>query len=122
MGFLDFLNRKSAEPVPPTPPVAPESALNGNMVKVTDLDGTTITTSIYQSIDATDRVLVSEGGRTYHTHLSCFKRWTGDAQRNFTGWKIVKKSEVMEQGLTYCRFCAEDDNVTLDDLLSELDD
>ena len=119
MGFLDFLNKKLSEPVPPTEPV-PE--INTNTVKVTDLDGSVITTSIYQTIDASDRVLVSDGGRTYHTHLSCFKNWTGDAQRKFTGWRIVKKSDALEQGLTYCKFCAEDDNVTLDDLLNEVDE
>lgn len=105
-------------------PMITEPVPNFNIttVKVTDLDGSVIATSISQIIDSKDRVLISEGGKTYHTHLSCFKNWTIEAQRKFTGWKVVKKSDVIDQGMTYCRFCEENDNVTLDDLLSELEE
>lgn len=106
--------------VPAVDKLVPES--NDTTVNVTDLDGSVITSSIYQVIDSEYGVLISEGGKAYHTHLSCFKNWTGDAQRRFIGWKIIKKSDAINRGLTYCRFCKEDDNVTLDDLLDELDE
>lgn len=112
MGLFDkLLKRPEVTPEPPK-----------NKVKVTDLDGSEFEVYVFQTIDSTDRVLVVDGSRTYHTRLSCFKNWTGDAQRSFTGWKIVKKSEALEQGLTYCKFCAEGDKVTLEDFMAEAED
>jgi hypothetical protein len=124
MGLFDKIFKSASEPTPapiqipePVPQEEPR-----NTVKVIDIDGSELVVSVYQTIDSSDRVLIAEGGRTYHTHLSCFKRWTGKAQSNFTEWKIINKSEAIKQGMTYCKFCAEDDNVTLDDLLEELDE
>lgn len=112
---MGLFSKKKKEPE--VKPVVQEPPKN--TVKVTDIDGSEFEVALYQMIDSSDRVLVADGGRTYHTHLSCFKRWTGDAQRNFTGWKIVKKSDVVSQGMKYCKFCADDDNVTLDDFLND---
>lgn len=112
---MGLFSKKKKEPE--VKPVVKEPPKN--TVKVTDIDGSEFEVALYQMIDSSDRVLVADGGRTYHTHLSCFKRWTGDAQRNFTGWKIVKKSDVVSQGMKYCKFCADDDNVTLDDFLND---
>ena len=82
-------------------------------VMVTDLDGSVNEVSTHLTIDHSDRVLVVDGGKSYHTHLSCFKNWNTD---NFTGWKIIKKSEALAGGMKYCSFCKELDFYEDDDL------
>lgn len=91
-------------------------------VKVTDVDGSVFEVPVGRVIGSPDRVLVCDSGRTYHTHLNCFTKWGGDAQKKFTGWTIIKKSEAIAQDMKYCKICAIADKVTLDDLLAELDE
>lgn len=95
-----------------TPVQEPEKSY-GDTVKVIDLDGTVRELSIHLALDNSDRVLMVEGGKSYHTHLSCFKNWNTD---NFNGWKIIKKSEALALNMKYCNFCRELDSYEYDDL------
>lgn len=85
-------------------------------VKVTDIDGSVRELSIYLTLDQSNRVLVAEGGKTYHTHLNCFKNWKPEMTESFEGWKIMKKSEALANNMRYCSFCKELDNYEDDDL------
>ena len=84
-------------------------------VKVTDVDGSVRDLSIHLCLDQGDRVLIAKGGKTYHTHLSCYKNWRPEMIENFTGWKIIKKSEAIANGMSYCTFCKETDRQVADD-------
>lgn len=83
-------------------------------VKVTDMDGSERDLSIHLCLDQSNRVLIAEGGKAYHTHLSCYKNWRPEMVENFTGWKIIKKSEALSKGMSYCNFC-KDLDMQLDD-------
>lgn len=89
-----------------------------NTVKVTDLDGSVRELGAYLVLDQNDVVLVAEGGKTYHKYLGCFKNWKPEMIDNFNGWKIIKKSEALANGMKYCSFCEEKDrykDIELDD-------
>lgn len=73
-------------------------------VKVTDLDGSIRELSVEFHLED-DKVLVAEGGKTYHTYLGCFKNWQPEIIDGFTGWKILKKSEAISQNMKLCSFC-----------------
>ena len=90
-------------------------------VKVTDMDGSERDLSIHLCLDKGDRVLIAKGGKTYHTHLSCYKNWRPEMIENFTGWKIIKKSEAIANGMSYCNFC-KDLDMQLDDDLDEYEE
>ena len=90
-------------------------------VKVTDVDGSERDLSIHLSLDQGDRVLMAKGGRAYHTHLSCYKNWRPEMIENFTGWKIIKKSEAIANGMSYCNFC-KDLDMQLDDDFDEYEE
>ena len=88
-------------------------------VKVMDLDGSVRELSINLCLDEKNRVLVTEGGKTYHTYLNCHKNWKPEMIENFKGWKIVKKSEATAKGMRYCSFCEGKDRIPdtdMDDL------
>ena len=88
-------------------------------VKITDINGSVQEVSTGLCISDPDRVLVVDGGKTYHTHISCFKNWTPEMRENFTGWKIISKKEAISKGMKYCKFCEENDDITLDDTENE---
>ncbi len=52
-----------------------------------------------------DVVLISDGGRTYHTHADCFEEWEDEYFDKFTGWKEVSLKEVRKKGYRECRYC-----------------
>lgn len=91
-------------------------------VKMTDIDGTVHNVSTNLKIDDPDRVLIVIGGKTYHTCISCYKKWRPEMQSDFTGWTVMKKEDAIKNGMTYCKFCEENDDITLDDIEDILDD
>ena len=111
----------AVEPEPVKEPEPEKITPVRETVKVTDTDGSVMEVSIHLTLDQANRVLVAEGGKTYHTHLSCFKKWRPEMTENFTGWKIIKKSEATANNMKYCSFCKELDNV-LDVDMDDLDE
>lgn len=92
-----------------TPVVAHGQERKRETVKVIDIDGKELDLSIYLCIGEDDKVLVAEGGKTYHTHLACYKHWKPEMIESFKGWKVIKKSEAISKGMKYCSFCKESD-------------
>lgn len=103
--------KKKAEEKPIT-----KQPIADDKVKVIDLDGNTLMISPSMQIDGTEDVLISDGGRTFHTSVGCFKKWKPEMREGFTGWKIIKRSEALKMGMKYCAFCDEASNLTIDDL------
>ena len=109
------LNERKNPPVETIKEVTDVREAVRETVKVTDIDGSEKYLSIHLSLDQSDRVLMAKGGRAYHTHLSCFKNWRPEMIENFTGWKIIKKSEAIANGMSYCNFCKDLDRQLDDD-------
>ena len=104
----------------PKPKVDPKPVVKmEDKVKITDIDGTVLNISSYMKLDDPDKVLIAEGGKTYHTHISCFKNWRPEMRENFTGWTIMKKEDAIKNGMRYCKFCEKNDDITFDDILDE---
>ena len=74
-------------------------------VKIIDIDGSVIYKPCYYKITNDDLCLVSEGGKTYHTHCNCYKHWKSEYINNFQGWKVIPIKEATSNGLTKCKFC-----------------
>lgn len=91
-------------------------------VKVTDIDGTVHNLKSYMKLDDPDKVLIAAGGKTYHTRVSCFKNWRPEMRDNFTGWTVMKKDDAINSGMRYCKFCEENDDITLDNILDQNDE
>lgn len=102
--------------------VAKEYKKTEETVKVIDIDGKELNLSIYLCIDEADKVLVAEGGKTYHTHLACFKNWKPEMIENFGGWRVIKKNEAISKGMKYCSFCKESDRYMEDDYEDDYDE
>ena len=55
--------------------------------------------------------LLSENGRTFHTHLDCYKNWWSLDTEAFYGWTICTMDEIHQQGVhRKCTICAIADN------------
>lgn len=91
---------------------------NMKTVPVIDVDGKTYVLDVSMQIDDELKCLFC-GGKTYHTHLSCFRNWTVEMRKNFKGWQIITLEEAKKSNLKKCSFCDEDDKITLNDLIDE---
>lgn len=87
-------------------------------VPVLDLDGKTYDIAVNMKLDDGNKCLVC-GGKTYHTHVNCFKNWKADMRKGFKGWKVITIKDAEKQGLKKCNFCKKNDEITLDDILKE---
>lgn len=118
--YKELANTPDPIPVSGSKPVV---EVDDGKVQVTDIDGSVIRVSPYLSISNPDRVLIVPNGKTYHTHIRCFKNWTPEMQASFTDWTIINKDDAVNKGMTYCKFCEETDHddTTLDDVLDELE-
>lgn len=117
--YKELLNKTEVKNKPVEDPVRVVDI--SDTVKIIDIDGTVHNVSANLKIDDPDRVLIVDGGKTYHTCISCYKKWRLEMRENFTGWTLIKKEDVIKSGMSYCKFCEENDNYTLDDLLNDLD-
>lgn len=70
-----------------------------NTVSITDEDGEIHSMLASSIISDEDMCLVCEGGRTYHNHVGCFKKWSQEYRQNFTGWNLTTVEEAKEKGL-----------------------
>ena len=111
-----------AKEVEPVAAVTKEYKKPEETVKVIDIDGKELNLSVYLCIDENDKVLVAEGGKTYHTHLACYKNWKPEMIENFGGWRVIKKSEAISKGMKYCSFCKESDRYMENDYEDDYDD
>ena len=105
--------------IKPEPVVIPDPITD--KVKVTELNGNIVEVDSWLKLDGDDVVMITSNSKKYHTHVSCFKNWKPEMRASFTGWTIIKKEDAIKNGMTYCSFCSENDDVTLDDLLDELE-
>lgn len=74
-------------------------------VKITDEDGSVIYRPNYYKITDSEYCLISDGGKTYHTHCNCYNNWKPEYINNFSGWQVISVEEAKRKGLTKCRFC-----------------
>lgn len=121
---LAYLTNKKYKELANTPEPAPvtDSVVEvSEKVKIIDLSGDELLVSPVMMLNDPNRVLTVPDGHTYHTHVGCYKNWSHEMQANFTGWVMIKKSEAISRGLRYCKFCEENDNTTLDDILDDLE-
>lgn len=100
---------------------ADNAIMNMKEVSVKDIDGKVYQLPVGMKLDDETKCLVC-GGKSYHTCLSCFKNWTVDMRKHFSGWTVISIDEAKKMGLKKCGFCDESDNYTLDDFLNEFDD
>lgn len=52
-----------------------------------------------------DKVLISEGGKTYHTHADCYENWLDSYKRKFKHWEKISLSDAEQRGYTLCKLC-----------------
>lgn len=107
---------KSAKQIINPEPVKVEEVSQNDKVQVEDLNGNIIEVSTHLQVDGKEDVLITEGGRTFHTSVGCFRNWKPEMQSNFTGWKIIKRKDAIKMGMKYCSFCDEAVRTTIDDL------
>lgn len=91
-------------------------------VKITELNGNVIKVDSGLMLDDDNIVLTTPNSKKYHTHVGCFKNWRPEMQSDFTGWIVMKKEDAIKNGMTYCKFCEENDDLTLDDIENMLND
>lgn len=94
-------------------------------VPIENSDGTVEYIASYNKIADDVHCLITENGRTYHTHVGCFSNWKPGQQKNFKGWKYTTIEKAESMGMRKCSFCDEADNrpeETIDDFLEWLDE
>ena len=112
--LLNEANKPKAEPV---------IEVETDKVKITELNGNVIEVSTGLMLDDDSLILTTPNSKKYHTHVGCFKNWRPEMQSDFTGWTIMKKEDAIKNGMTYCKFCEENDDQTLeDDMLDDEED
>ena len=72
--------------------------VHGNIEKMSWLSKTT-----------EDNCLISEGGKTYHTHAGCYLNWPAEYQIGFKGWKKTSIIEAEALGYRKCKYCEDKD-------------
>ena len=92
------------------PPVEREETvtINDNSIPIVDASGNTTYLSYTDKIDV-NNCLISDGGKTYHTHVGCYKNWPQEYQTNFKGWKKISIADADNLGYRKCNFCDEKD-------------
>ncbi len=78
-------------------------------VPLTDIDGKEITSKFYMRIDDDTHCLVTDGGKSYHLHVGCYKNWLPEYRDGFKGWKVITIADAEAKGLKKCAFCYESD-------------
>lgn len=94
-------------------------------VPVENPDGSIEYIYSYYKIDDGTHCLITENGRTYHTHIGCFKKWKPEQQNGFKGWKYTTVENAKSMGMRKCSFCEEVDDQpeeTVEDFLEWLDE
>lgn len=120
--FNKFFGKVEPKPAPvPDPIPEPTVEVDTNKVKITELNGNVIEVDKWLMLDDGDIVLTTPNSKKYHTHVSCFENWKPEMKNNFTGWTIIKKEDAIKSGMTYCNFCDGNDDITLDDILDDLE-
>lgn len=97
------------------PPVEKEEpvTIDDSSVPITDASGNVEHLSYTDKIDA-DYCLISDGGKTYHTNVGCYKNWPQEYQANFKGWKKISIADADSLGYRKCNFCDEKDKATVE--------
>ena len=83
-------------------------------VAITFSDGIPKEYNLYVTFNDTDICLLAEGGKTYHTHVNCFKNWPAEYQETFKGWKAITTDEAEKMGYRKCNFCKKADRTEWD--------
>lgn len=123
--LLNEANKPKPEPVQlpePVVEVEPVVKVDTDKVKITELNGNVIEVSTGLMLDDDTLILTTPNSKKYHTHVGCFKNWRPEMRATFTGWTIMKKEDAIKNGMTYCKFCDENDDLTLDDIEDIVDD
>ncbi len=102
------------KPVKPVEQLKPIEKPKQETVTVTIPDGTTKEYNLNLTLNDTHSCLISDGGKTYHTHVNCFKNWPAKYQENFEGWKVTTIDEAEKMGYRKCNYCNEADRTEWD--------
>ena len=102
------------EPIESVEQSSPIEKLEKETVTVTFSDGTTKEYNLNLTLNDTHICLLSDGGKTYHTHVNCFKNWPAEYQENFKGWKAITTDEAEKMGYRKCNYCNEADRTEWD--------
>ena len=87
-----------------------------DFVKVTEIDGSVKEISTGMKLNDPDLVLCTEGDRTYHSFLGCYKNWPPEKQKSFHGWSVLPKKEALKIGLRKCPSCEDLEKIIREDL------
>lgn len=87
--------------------------INDNAILITDEFHNIEYMTIHSKVNE-DFCLISSGGKTYHTHVGCFKNWPEEYQANFKGWKKISVADADNLGYRKCNFCDEKDKPSVD--------
>ena len=78
-------------------------------VTIIDTDGNIKKVPEYYKIIDNDYCLICEGGKTYHSHCNCYKKWKPEYAANFKNWEIISIDEAKKRGMKKCSFCLFED-------------
>ncbi len=119
--YKELSDKYKFEPEP-KPVEKSEPFSYANNVKVTELNGNVTEIKDCMKLDDDTIVLTTPSSKKYHTCIGCYKNWRPEMVKDFTGWTIIKKEDAIKQGMTYCKFCLESDNYTIDDLVNDMEE
>lgn len=102
------LFRTTPSPVPKSK--TEKKPIDDLSIPVIDFNGETVTFPWYMAIKDGKSCLVTKDGKTYHTHISCFKKWPKEYQESFTEWIAMTITDAEAKGMKKCSFCEEADN------------
>ncbi len=119
--YKELSDKYNSKPEP-KPVEKSEPFSYANNVKVTELNGNVTEIKDCMKLDDDTIVLTTPSSKSYHTCIGCYKKWRPEMVKDFTGWTIIKKEDAIKQGMTYCKFCLESDNYTIDDLVNDMED
>ncbi len=89
----------------------PVTDIHGNVEKMSWLSKTT-----------EDSCLISDGGKTYHTHAGCYLNWPTEYQTGFKGWKKISIAEAEELGYRKCKYCEDKDTPKIQEYHDDWED
>lgn len=87
---------------------SPVKQFNNNAqptVEIVFSDGHSEMRSILETINLDEGCLITDGGRTYHNKVSCFRRWSEEYRETFTKWRLISLEDAEKMGLRRCNFC-----------------
>ena len=74
-------------------------------VKIIDIEGCEKYLPDYYKITDNKHCLYCRGGKTYHTHVGCYKNWDNNMRQAFTHWETMTIDDAEAKGLKKCAFC-----------------